>query len=498
MAIGEIRADGSVRELETLSQAVALGKDTFSRGEITRTTIEDAVRVLTRYRELLRGYGITRPDQLRCVATSAVREATNKMAFIDRVYIATGIHIEPLDESEVSRVAYLGIQPTIKHDHDLGPARAVVIEVGGGSTEVLVVDNGQVVFSHSYHVGSLRLRQTLDTLRTPREKEREIMENHIGRFVSQAVQHCRGTGDSRPQLIAMGGDFRFAASQLAADRVEESLAKIDLLTLNRFVDETFPMSEDELVHEYHLTFPDAETLGPALLTLLKFAKALKVDHIRVSDVNLRDGLLRDMANNGVWSDDFKEQVFNAAVVLGRRYAFDETHARHVAYLSRLLFEALQSLHRLDARYGVLLKLAAMLHEIGMYVGISSYHKHSMYLIQNSELFGLSRRDLLLVSLVARYHRRASPKSVHDGFTALDREDRVVITKLAAMLRIADALDRSYSQRIKEFDCTIQGERLVIAIADVEDLSLEQVALKQTVLLFEETFGLAVLLRKSRL
>ena len=134
----------------------------------------------------------------------------------------------------------------------------------------------------------------------------------------------------------------------------------------------------------------------------------------------------------------------------------------------------------------------------MYVGISSYHKHSMYLIQNSELFGLSRRDLLLVSLVARYHRRASPKSVHDGFTALDREDRVVITKLAAMLRIADALDRSYSQRIKEFDCTIQGERLVIAIADVEDLSLEQVALKQTVLLFEETFGLAVLLRKSRL
>ena len=499
MAIGEIRADGSVRELETLSQAVALGKDTFSRGEIRRSTIEDAVRVLTRYRELLRGYGITRPDQLRCVATSAVREATNKLAFIDRVYIATGFHIEPLDESEVSRVAYLGIQPTIKQDHDLGPALAVVIEVGGGSTEVLVVDKGQVVFSHSYHVGSLRLRQTLDTLRTPREKEREIMENHISRFVSQAVQHCRGTtGDSRPQLIAMGGDFRFAASQLAADRVEETLAKIDLPTLNRFVDEMFPMSEDELVHEYHLTFPDAETLGPALLTLLKFAKALKVDHIRVSDVNLRDGLLRDMANNGVWSDDFKEQVFNAAVDLGRRYAFDETHARHVAHLSRLLFDSLQGLHRLDARYGVLLKLAALLHEIGMYVGISSYHKHSMYLIQNSELFGLSRRDLLLVSLVARYHRRASPKSVHEGFTALDREDRVVITKLAAMLRIADALDRSYSQRIKEFDCTIQGERLVIAIADVEDLSLEQVALKQTVLLFEETFGLAVLLRKSRL
>jgi len=498
MAVGEIRPDGSVRELETLSQAVALGKDTFTRGDISRSTIEDCVRVLTRYREVLDAYGITRSDQLRCVGTSAVREATNKLAFIDRIYIATGMQIEPIDESEVTRVTYLGIQPTLRHEHDLIASRAVIVEVGGGSTEVLVVQNGQVTFSHTYHVGSLRLRQTLEALRTPREKEREIMENHIDRFISQAVQQCRGSDELKPVLVALGGDFRFAAGQLASDRVEESLARIDLDRLGRFVNEMFPLTEDELVHEYHLTFPDAETLGPALLTLLKFAKALKVDHIRVSDVNLRDGLLRDMAVSGAWSDEFKVQVLNSAVDLGRRYSFDEAHGKHVAHLSKLLFEALQSLHRLEARYGVLLMLAALLHEIGMYVSASSYHKHSMYLIQFSELFGLSRRDLLLVSLVARYHRRASPKPTHQGYAMLDREDRVIVAKLAALLRIADSLDRSYSQRIKEFSCSVQTERLVISIPGIDDVSLEQVALKQSVSLFEETYGLTVLLRRSRL
>lgn len=498
MAIGEINADGSVRTLEELAQAVSLGKDTFTRGDISRQTIEDSVRVLGKYRELLSAYGINRPDQLRCVATSAVREASNKLAFIDRVYIATGFQIEPIDESEVSRITYLGIQPTLRQHPDLAATRSIVVEVGAGSTEVLVVDRGQVVFSHTYNLGSLRLRQTLETLRTPRDKEREIMENHIDRFITQVMQQIDDDTPHAPEIIALGGDFRFAAHELVKDHIEESLAKIDLDTFGSFVNAMFPLSDDELMHEYHLTFSDAETLGPALLTLLKFARKLKVGHIRVSDVNLRDGLLQDMAHSGIWTDDFVDQALNSAMELGRKYSFDESHARHVAHLSRMLFVALQPVHRLEPRFSVLLKIAALLHEIGMYIGVSSYHKHSMYLIQNSELFGLSRRDLALVAHVARYHRRASPKPIHPGYATLDREDRVIVAKLAGMLRISDALDRSYSQRIKEFTCSIQGERLVISIPGVEDLSLEQVALKQTVNLFEETFGLSVLLRRSRI
>ena len=480
MAIGEICEDGSIRTLETLTQSVGLGKDTFTQGTIARSTIEDCVRVLTSYRQVLTSYGITGSDQLRCVATSAVREAQHRLAFIDRVYIATGIQVEPLDEAEVSRVTFLSVEPTLKLDPALSDARSVVVEVGGGSTELLVVEQAQVIFSHSYNLGSLRLRQTLETLNAPIANRRRIMESHIQRCVSQAGQQIRQGNGAPTEVIAMGGDFRFAVSQLVPERVEDSLSKISTAKLSKFVERMFPLSVDELVHDFHLTYPDAETLGPSLLSMLLFLRELQVAHVRVSDVNLRDGLLHEIASQGVWSEDFQSQVINSTIDLGRKYAFDESHARHDA----------------GGRYRVILHVAALLHEIGLFVGITSYHKHTMYLIQNSELFGLSRRDLQIVALVARYHRRASPKPTHNYFSNLDREERVIVAKLASILRVADALDRSYSQRIREIDCSIKKHRLIITIPGVDDVSLEQITLKQTVQLFEETYGLSVLLRRS--
>jgi exopolyphosphatase/guanosine-5'-triphosphate,3'-diphosphate pyrophosphatase len=141
-------------------------------------------------------------------------------------------------------------------------------------------------------------------------------------------------------------------------------------------------------------------------------------------------------------------------------------------------------------------VAGILHEIGLFVSTASHHKHSMYLINNSELFGLSKRDLLLVALVARYHRRAAPKPTHTGYAALDRDSRVAVSKMAAILRVADALDRSRSQRVRDISLRQENGQLVITIPHIEDLSLEQMALNLKGSVFEETFGLKVLVRKA--
>jgi exopolyphosphatase/guanosine-5'-triphosphate,3'-diphosphate pyrophosphatase len=169
----------------------------------------------------------------------------------------------------------------------------------------------------------------------------------------------------------------------------------------------------------------------------------------------------------------------------------------VSKLCKILFQGLRDEHQLDPRYELLLRVAALLHEIGLYVSTGSYHKHSMYLIQNSELFGLSRSDVQLVSLTARYHRRTSPKPTHTVFTVLNRDQRIAVVKMAAMLRVADALEASHGQRMHELRFSRESGRLVISIPQVEDLSLEQLALKQSGSLFEETFGMPVLLRKLR-
>ena len=170
------------------------------------------------------------------------------------------------------------------------------------------------------------------------------------------------------------------------------------------------------------------------------------------------------------------------------------HARHVAELSKTLFAALREEHGLDARGELVLYLAALLHEIGGFVGHTSLHKHSMYLIENSDLFGLSPADVLLVALVARYHRRASPKPTHPGFSTLERDRRVTVSKLAAILRIAIALDASRTQRVSNITCQRERSRLVIGVPLVDDLSVEQLALRQGRSLFEEIYGVTVQLR----
>jgi exopolyphosphatase / guanosine-5'-triphosphate,3'-diphosphate pyrophosphatase len=496
MAIAEISPAGEIRTIEKLAQAVALGKDTFTTGQIQKSTIEDCARVLRSYRRLLAEYHIDRPEQIRVVATSAVREAANRLAFIDRIYIATGLEVEPLDEAEVSRVTYLGIQPYLKEVPELARAMTIVVEVGGGSTELLVLEGENVAYSHTYRLGSLRLRETLHAHRAPAVKVRTIMESQIERTIEQLMHHV--PRDERPvELIALGGDVRFAAWQLVPEWDREGLARLSLAALEKLADRMLALTPDALVRKYHLTFPDAETLGPALLTYVHLARAFELKHLLVTNVNLRDGLLKEMAVREAWTEEFKDQIIRSAVDLGRKFQFDEPHALHVARLSRTLFQALQGEHQLPPRYELILYVAAVLHEIGLFVSTSSHHKHSMYVILNSELFGLTKKDVRLVALVARYHRRASPKPTHSIYNTLDREARVAVAKLAAILRVADALERSHSQRIDEIHCTREEGRLVISTPRVEDLSLEQLALKQKGPLFEETFGMKVLLRRAR-
>lgn len=494
MAIAEIRPDGSVHLLDTLVQPVNLGKDAFTARRFRRQTIEEAVRVLRKYQRVLQEYGIG-PENTRTVATTAVREAANRLTFLDRVYIATGLDVEPIDEAEVNRITYMGIQPQLDADPELASAKTIVVEVGGGSTEMLVVRGGNVLYSNTYRLGALRMAQTLRTLGAPIRKRVPLLESQIRRAVSRICEAVRV--DTRIEMVALGGDIRFAVRQLLSDWDGETLARIDVEKLSVLANAVLQRSSEELVQQYRISFAEAETLGPALMTYTLLAKRFELKVLLVSSTNLRDGLLQDMAAQDSWTDEFRNQIVRSAISLGRKFDFDESHARHVAQLARKLFFELAAEHKLDRRHEVLLNVGALLHEVGLFVNVRSNHKHAMYLIRNSEIFGLSRQDLLVVSLIARYHRRSYPQPAHEGYGTLQRDQRVVVSKLAAILRLAIALDESRSGRVKEVNCHRERDRLIITIPALDDVSLEQLSIRQNAGLFEEVFGLGVLLRSGQ-
>jgi len=494
MAIAEIDSSGNVRTLEEVSQAVTLGKDTFTSQQISRRSIEECARVLKSYRRLMQEYGISRPDQVRVVATSAVREASNRLAFIDRIYIATGLEVESLDEAEVNRITYMGIQPMLQSNPVLASVKTIVVEVGSGSTEILVVRSGNVLFSNTYRLGSLRILEQVDKFKTSQNKQRAIIETRIRRIVHQIYENV--DAGQEIQIVAIGGDIRMAVSNIQGVEVEQSLHKLQTDALMDFAKQIGQCRQEELISNYGMSFSDTETLWPALISYGLLAREFNCPMIYVADTNLRDGLLNDMAVRDTWTAEFRNQIVRSAINLGRKMNFDEAHARHVAGLSRKLFADLAEEHQLDQRMELLLYLAAILREIGLFLNARSHHKHAMYIIRNSELFGLSERDQLLVSLVVRYHRRSSPQPDHEGYATLDRNGRVAVAKLAAILRLAIALDESRSQRISNIRCRREDDRLVIVTQGVEDVSLEQLTVRQSGELFEEVFGMSVFLRSD--
>ena len=491
MEIAEISNTGSIRSLDTLTRGVNLGEDVFTKRRIQRSSIEECVRVLKSYQQVLEQYGI-QPSDLRVVATSAVREAQNRLAFLDRVFIATGIEVESIEEAEVNRITYMGIQPHLDRDPKLASAKSVVVEVGGGSTELLVVRGGNVSLSDTYRLGSLRLGERLDTLGAPANQRRQIMESQISQTVTRIREQVKR--DGRIELIALGGDMRFAAAHILGELRANSLARLSVDALEALVSEILPMNEDEIVQKLGVSFSDAGTLGPALLMNLLLARGFELETMLVSDTNLRDGLLLEMATDGRWASEFQNQIVRSAMTLGRKCRFDEEHATHVALCASKLFEQLQDEHKMDSRFEVILHTAAILHEIGLFIDVQSNHKHAMYLIRNSELFGLSQQEILLVALVARYHRRAHPQPSHDGYGSLDREYRIAVSKMAALLRLSIALNETRTQRVKEFHCSIERNRLVITVPQTDDVTVEQLSMQQNGLLFQDVFGLSVRVR----
>ncbi len=495
LEIAEVDEQRQVRSLEALQRPVNLGKDTFAAGGIEPATIEACAEIGRGFRRVLRDYGIDTADRLRAVATTSVREASNRETFLNRMYVAAGIEVEPIEEAEVNRLTYIAVRANLeKQPGGLAACDTLIVEVGGGNTELLLVQEGHVTLSRTYRLGALRMREMLEAQQTAPKRLMDILTRHIRRVTEQIKSVIPPEPVQR--LIVLGGDARFAADVLAPERQAERLVPVTANQLARFARQVAGERVEELVHSYHLPFQDAETAGPALLAYAHLARAFAVNEVLISRITLRDGLLLEMANRGRWTDHFREQVMYSARQLGRKYAYDEPHALHVAELCGRLFAEMAPEHELPPRYESLLWVAALLHDIGGYVGTQSHHKHSRYLIANSDLFGLSRKDTEFVALIARYHRRAVPKPAHLDYMALSRADRLIIVKLAALLRVADALDQNHMQQVRDFHFSRERNMLVWHIAGVEDLTLERVAVQNKGRLFIDTYGIAIDLRRA--
>jgi exopolyphosphatase/guanosine-5'-triphosphate,3'-diphosphate pyrophosphatase len=494
LVVAEAAQEGPVHILEEVSRGVLLGKDTFTHGRLGASTIDATLKAMEGFRRIMDTYGVLR---YRAVATSAVREASNADAFLDRVRLRTGVEVEVIDGSEENRLSYIAVRERLAQHPALVEGDSLLVEVGGGSADISFLRKGQPIHSGTYPLGAIRMRQSLGDWQGSHEQGTRLLVRHIHNVVDD-IRREMPLKEAR-HFIALGGDVRFAAGQILGDLPPNELPSFDREAFVRFVDSVVPYDTEQLVERYRLPQSEAETLVPALLAYRELLLETSAERVTSPDASLRTGLLLDLARSDgpQGLEDFRKQVLSSATALGERYRYDAPHARNVADLAGRLFDELRSEHGLSDRHRLLLEVAALLHDVGNYVNIRGHHKHSQYLIGASEIFGLSQDDMLLVSNVARYHRRAVPSKSHLPYMTLDREARVAVSKLSALLRLANALDADHLQKIKDVHVVPEDSDWVLEVEGAGDLTMERLASLARADYLTEVFGRKVTFRESR-
>ncbi len=493
MVLAQVLPDGRVEFLERTQRPVRLGQDTFVLGRLSQAAMNAAAGILRDYRRILDTY---RVEDVRTVATSAVREAANADAFVDRIAMTAGLDVEVIEPTEESRLTVGAVLAAVGEGHALGRRDALIVDVGGGSTLLTLVKRGQIAASGSHRLGSIRLQERLATSEEPAERAADLVRHEVS--VSVAAIRSSMPLATVASFIAVGGDARLVAREIGEPVAGDDLHRVDRKAFDRFVEALVGYPAEKLARRFCVPFADAETLVPALLTYQGLLHETRAKELLVSNVSMRDGLVQDLARRVRGEEDpaLVAGVLQSACNVGEKYGYDAAHSHHVADLAVRFFDALQREHGLGRRHRLLLRVAGLLHDVGAYVSNRAHHKHSYYLVSNSEIFALRRDELALVAHLCRYHRKATPKPTHLEYMSLPRETRIVVSKLAAVLRVADALDRGHAQVIRDLEEEKSGDEFTIYVRGVADLALERRAVAAKADLFEEIYGLRVRLEKA--
>jgi exopolyphosphatase/guanosine-5'-triphosphate,3'-diphosphate pyrophosphatase len=295
-------------------------------------------------------------------------------------------------------------------------------------------------------------------------------------------------------LVAGGSDANLAADKYGKN-LNENCRIIERDDFIKFTEKVRNFSIDECVHEFGISYADAEGLIPGLLLLKLFLERTRAASLTVPYVSIRDGYLVDLAagDDSPMQNEFFSQIIASAVNLGRKFHFDETHSHHVALHSMTIFDALMKEHGMNRRHRIMLEVAAILHDVGTYIRASGHQKHGQYIVSNSEIFGLQADELNIIANVIFYHRGNPPTQSDIEYVKLQREERMLVQKKASILRVADSLDRGHSQRIKKIKVERRAETVVLRVDKTYDLSFELMAIEEKGGMFQDVFGYKIIL-----
>jgi exopolyphosphatase / guanosine-5'-triphosphate,3'-diphosphate pyrophosphatase len=498
LAVVEAAASDSFAVLAREKETVRLGHETLTRRRLSAEATARAVDCIRRFRSIAEARGA---ERVVCAATAAVREAHNSAAFVREVARQTGVRVEILSGVEEARIVGLAAsRGCAAPDSPL-----MNIDIGGGSTELTLMRDGAAIRLFSVKLGAVRLTDQFVKSDPVRPKALRAMRDEIQGMLDRAGRELRGerwrqTTGTSGTILAVGGALRLRQLRDADGKPQGAApagSGITLGHLARFNERMAGMGVEERRSVPGISAQRAEIVVAGGQILEGVMRALQINYMRTCDWALREGLIIDRLR-GMEADalppvpDIADQRLLGAHAVGRRFGYEEAHARRITKFAEQIFDCLAPSHELTRHERTLLSAAALLHDVGYHIAHESHHKHTLYLISSSELTNFSESERQVIANVARYHCGAPPKKRHRDFAALGEQDQATVRRLGAILRAADALDRSHDGRVEEITCALDGDKLRVEMRSSLPCDKEVLAVRQKSDLLRRVFGLRMI------
>jgi exopolyphosphatase / guanosine-5'-triphosphate,3'-diphosphate pyrophosphatase len=485
LMVAEARAGGDYRILDDHKETTRLAHGLSSTGLLTAEAIAHSLAALRRMKTIVDGYGV---ERLEVIATSAVREAHNGPEFIRLVKEQLGLTVEIIPTTEEGRLSFL----SAARQFDLSDANAVLVDLGGGSAELVFAAKGIIEEIHSLPIGAVRMTEAFLTHDPPTKGDLQQFRKHL----DSALRETAGEPDFTPHLMVGAGGTFTALANISMRQKKLSTQNVAGYEMNRgevrhILEHLGHMPLEARRNVAGLNPDRADIIFAGLFVIERLMKWLNVNRLLIHDRGVRDGLLLKMIDEAFGrqpGQEEKQDPLTSVVQFGEACGFEKLHAQQVAKLAGQLFDQLQQPLQLPPQERLLLVAAAWLHEVGYLINFEKHHHHSYHLILHGNLIGLSARQRELVANIARYHRKALPKKKHDNFTRLSPDEQATVERLSALLRLADGLDRTHTQNIKGLTCQCYADtvRLIVTADTFPEVDLwgaEQKGVK----LFQKVF-----------
>jgi exopolyphosphatase/guanosine-5'-triphosphate,3'-diphosphate pyrophosphatase len=483
---------GQFRTLAREKELVRLGSGSTDMKYLSENAMTRGIQALRLFKKIAEAFNAP----IRAIATSAVREALNQEEFIRRAKTEAGIKIEIASGVEEARMIYLGVVQALP----VFNKKVLCIDIGGGSTEYVIGKKNKILTSNSIKLGAVRLTDRFFPSGRVTEKSIKECRKYVRGMLTPIVREV-GKFDYQQVIGSSGTIMNLAKIILSTrgERNEQSLNNVQFTNKELFsaVEQILSLqNSDERVKIEGLDQSRADIIPAGAIILEQSFKEFGITELTVSEYALREGIIFDTMEKAKKRPSFhhlSDIRYNSVLNLSQQFHNEIKHGKQVAELALKIFDQTEKLHHLSINEREYLEVAALLHEIGLAISHALHHRHSYYIIKNAELMGFTENEKEIIANAARYHRKSHPKIKHDGFRLLSLEDQQLVSKLAAILRIADGLDRTHNGKIVDVKIKSVGKKLRFQIStkNKKDIEIEFWGAERKKYLFEDIFNVTV-------